>query len=101
MMMEAIRPRRKHKLTMNELRFVLAIFWRQGILRSTRWLFWWQLGAIAFQKYNLLFDYLIALGVGEHLFTFRHEIKTQLEEQLADLELIPPPAEASYLLVNS
>jgi radical SAM superfamily enzyme YgiQ (UPF0313 family) len=101
MMMEAIRPRRKHKLTMNELRFVLAIFWRQGILRSTRWLFWWQLVAIAFQKYNLLFDYLIALGVGEHLFAFRHEIKTQLEEQLADLELIPPPAAASYLLVNS
>jgi len=98
MMMSGTRPQRKHKLTRNDLRFVLALCWRQGILRSTRWLFWWQLGAIAIQRHHLLFDYLVALGVGEHFFTFRHEVKTQLEEQLA-LQPTSPQKDASYQLV--
>jgi len=98
MMMSGTRPQRKHQLTRNDLRFVLALCWRQGILRSTRWLFWWQLGAIAIQRYHLLFDYLVALGVGEHFFTFRHEVKTQLEEQLA-LQPTSPQKNASYQLV--
>jgi hypothetical protein len=55
-------------------------------VQSTRLLFWWQLIAIALRKPNLLYDYLIALGVGEHFFKFRHEVKAQLQEQLKVLQ---------------
>jgi hypothetical protein len=49
-----------------------------GILRSTRFRFWWQLAAIAFSKSQLLYDYLTTLGVGEHFFAFRYEVRAQL-----------------------
>jgi radical SAM superfamily enzyme YgiQ (UPF0313 family) len=78
-------PRRLRLLTPHELRLLTAICWRQGLLRSTRWQFWRQLGAIALHKPQLLYDYLVALGMGEHFFTFRHEVKATLEAQIADL----------------
>ncbi|AFZ56883.1 B12-binding domain-containing radical SAM protein [Anabaena cylindrica FACHB-243] len=84
--MEGWRPHNNRVLTVPELRFFLAVCWRQGMMRSTRFLFWGQLIAIALRKPNLLYDYLIALGVGEHFFTFRHEVKAQLEEQLETLQ---------------
>lgn len=84
--MEGQRPRNKRPLTRKELRLFWAVCWRQGILRSTRFRFWWQFAAIALQKPHLLYDYFVALGVGEHFFTFRHEVKAQLEEQLEILQ---------------
>ncbi|WP_375473074.1 hypothetical protein [uncultured Nostoc sp.] len=33
-----------------------------------------------------MYDYLVALGFGEHFFTFRHEVKVQLETQLEALK---------------
>lgn len=99
-MMEGWRPQNKRRLTMVELRFFLAICWRQGVLRSTRWRFWWQLVAIALQKPHVFYDYLIALGVGEHFFNFRHEVKAQLEEQLEELQE-QPQVEASYQLSST
>lgn len=79
-------PQSKRPLTWHELRLFPVIIWRQGVVRSTRWLFWWQLLAIAFQKSHLLYDYFVALSLGEHLFKLRHEVKAQLEEQLANLK---------------
>lgn len=99
-MMEGWRPQNKRRLTMTELRFFLAICWRQGVVRSTRWRFWWQLVAIALQKPHVFYDYLIALGVGEHFFNFRHEVKAQLEEQLEELQE-QSQVEASYQLSST
>ncbi|AFZ26028.1 Fe-S oxidoreductase [Cylindrospermum stagnale PCC 7417] len=96
-MMEGWRPQNKRQFTWQEVRFFFAICWRQGVVRSTRWRFWWQLLAIAFQKPHLFYDYLIALGVGEHFFNFRHEVKAQLEAQLEELQQ-QPILEASYQL---
>jgi hypothetical protein len=56
------------------------------MLRSTRFIFWWQLIVMAWRKPNYLYDYLIALGVGEHFFTFRHEVKAEIEAELALLQ---------------
>jgi radical SAM superfamily enzyme YgiQ (UPF0313 family) len=100
MMMTADRPQGDRKLTGAELRFCLAICWRQGILRSTRFVFWWQLGEIVRCKPKLLLDYFMALGVGEHFFTFRHEVRAQIEEQLQVLEPALPLEPASYELVT-
>jgi len=85
-MMNGWRGKTDRPITLTELRLFTAICWRQGILRETRFRFWWQLVAIALLKPRLLYDYLIALGAGEHFFSYRHVVKAQLEEQLALLE---------------
>ncbi|MBX9253877.1 B12-binding domain-containing radical SAM protein [Desmonostoc muscorum CCALA 125] len=85
-LMQGKRPKGKRPLTWHELRLFPVIIWRQGIVRSTRWRFWWQLMAIALQKPDLLYDYLVALGFGEHFFSFRHEVKAELETQLEILK---------------
>jgi radical SAM superfamily enzyme YgiQ (UPF0313 family) len=85
-MMEGKRPRSRRPLGQHEVRLFLAICWRQGILRSTRLRFWYQLVLIGLQKPHLFYDYFTALGIGEHFFTFRHEVKANLEEQLAKLQ---------------
>ncbi|WP_322743935.1 hypothetical protein [Nostoc edaphicum] len=45
--------------------------------------------AITLQKLHLLYDYLVVLGFGEHFFSFRHEVKVQLETQEASYRLSP------------
>ncbi|MEA5575638.1 B12-binding domain-containing radical SAM protein [Anabaena sp. UHCC 0451] len=76
------RPKHNQILTKAEWRFLRSICWRQGILRSTRFDFWWQFMVIGFSKPNLLYGYLITLGIGEHFFTLRHEVKAALEAEL-------------------
>ena len=85
-MMNAQRPKVKHRLTWHELGLFKAICWRQGVVRSTRFRFWVQFFAIAIRKPDLLYDYFIALGISEHFFAFRHEVKAILEAQLEQLK---------------
>ncbi|MBW4613994.1 MAG: B12-binding domain-containing radical SAM protein [Desmonostoc vinosum HA7617-LM4] len=85
-LMAGRRPAIKRQLTWHEVRLFPAICWRQGVVRSTRWRFWWQLVAIALQKPHLFYDYFVALSFGEHFFTFRHEVKALLEKQLVVLQ---------------
>ena len=40
------------------------------------------------QRPNLLYDYFTVLGMGEHFFDFRHQVRANLEEQLAALEAV-------------
>lgn len=97
MKMKGWRGQSRRPVDAQEIKLFLAICWRQGCLRSTRWRYWGQLVVIALVKPRLLFDYLIALGAGEHFFAFRHEVKAQLEQQLEQLEetasLQPEPQE--------
>jgi radical SAM superfamily enzyme YgiQ (UPF0313 family) len=81
-MMEGKRPQHNNLPTWDELRFFFAICWRQGVVRSTRFRFWWQLVAIALRKPDVFYDYFIVLGIGEHFFNFRHEVKSHLLEEL-------------------
>ncbi|ARV62717.1 B12-binding domain-containing radical SAM protein [Nostocales cyanobacterium HT-58-2] len=83
-MMKGKRPSSKRPFGWHELKLFSAICWRQGFVRSTRFRFWWQILAMALQKPHLFYDYFVALGIGEHFFTFRHEVKAQLEAQLED-----------------
>lgn len=84
-MMNGWRAKSDRPFTRTEWRLFGALCWRQGLLRSIRFRFWWQLLAIALTKPRLLYDYLVALGTGEHFFQYRHVVKAQLEEQLAAL----------------
>lgn len=91
MMMKGWRGQTQRRLTQTELSLFLGICWRQGVLRSTRFCFWWQIVAISFLKPRLLFDYLVTLGAGEHFFSFRHEVRAQLQQQLATLKTSQSP----------
>lgn len=86
MMMNGWRGRLMPKITSKELRLFSSVCWRQGVLRSTRWVFWWQLFAIALLKPRLLYDYITTLGVGEHFFKYRYEVRDQLLAQLATVK---------------
>ncbi len=98
MMMNGWRGKTQRKITSHEMRLFTAICWRQGVVRSTRWLFWWQLIAIALIKPRLLYDYLTTLGVGEHFFNFRYEVRAQLRAKLAELKQNKQAQKASYQL---
>lgn len=85
-MMEGKRPRSKRPIGWHEVKLFTAVCWRQGIVRSTRWRFWYQFLLIGLQKPHLWYDYLAALSFGEHFFSFRHEVKANLEEKIAALK---------------
>lgn len=86
MMMNGWRGKTKRPITWHEIRLFAAICWRQGVVRSTRFRFWWQLVAIALNKPRLVYDYLTTLGVGEHFFSFRYQVRSQLQEKLAAIK---------------
>jgi radical SAM superfamily enzyme YgiQ (UPF0313 family) len=86
MRMNGWRGKTDRTFTATEWRLVRAICWRQGVLRSTRFRFWWQLLVLALQKPSLLYDYFVALGAGEHFFAYRHVVKSQLEDQLQSIQ---------------
>lgn len=39
-------------------------------------------------KPRLVYDYLTVLGVGEHFFNYRYEVRTQLRQKLAALHQV-------------
>jgi hypothetical protein len=84
-MMNGWRGKTNRLLTHHQWQLLLAICWRQGIVRSTRFHFWWQWMVIALTKPSLLYDYLTALALGEHFFSYRHTVKAQLLSQLEEL----------------
>jgi hypothetical protein len=87
MMMNGWRGKNSRPITSHEVRMFGAICWRQGVLRNTRLQFWWQLLVMAILKPQLLYDYITTLGVGEHFFSYRHQVRAQLESQLAALKI--------------
>src|SRR5579883_326028 len=82
MMMKHWRGKSLRKLDREQLNLFKAIMWRQGIVRSTRFRFWWQLIIMVLLKPQLLEEYLATLGIGEHFFTYRYEVRAQLQKQL-------------------
>ncbi|MGA7937065.1 MAG: DUF4070 domain-containing protein, partial [Kovacikia sp.] len=87
-MMNGWRGKSCRKLDPEQFNLFKAIIWRQGVVRSTRFRFWWQLLAIALLKPQLLEEYLATLGVGEHFFTYRYEVREQLLKQLELLKQV-------------
>ncbi|MBF2028377.1 MAG: B12-binding domain-containing radical SAM protein [Oscillatoriales cyanobacterium C42_A2020_001] len=86
MMMNGWRGKSDRSITAEEWRLFWKLLWRQGVVRSVRLRFWWQLAAIALRKPRLLTEYLATLGIGEHFFNYRYEVRAQLEKQLETLK---------------
>jgi radical SAM superfamily enzyme YgiQ (UPF0313 family) len=90
-MMNGWRSKHNRPITKHELNLYWAICWRQGVVRNTRFVFWWQLLVLAVLKPSLLYDYFTVLGVGEHFFKYRYEVRDRLLGQLAALNAVPDP----------
>jgi radical SAM superfamily enzyme YgiQ (UPF0313 family) len=88
MMMNGWRGKSDRRITRAEWKLFMKLLWRQGVVRSVRFRFWWQMVAIALFKPRLLVEYLATLGIGEHFFNYRYEVRAQLEQQLENLKAI-------------
>jgi hypothetical protein len=69
-----------------EIRVLLTVIVRQGILRKTRWKYWHHGFSILFRKPAVLRHYLILLAHYEHHVDFRHFVSEQIRTQLENLK---------------
>jgi radical SAM superfamily enzyme YgiQ (UPF0313 family) len=67
-----------------DLRAMLIIFWRQGIKRNTRWMFWHHLFSMIKRNPSLWDQYLTVCAHYEHFYEYRQIVKDQIEAQLAE-----------------
>jgi radical SAM superfamily enzyme YgiQ (UPF0313 family) len=66
------------------LRALLTICWRQGIVRNTRWRFWLNLVGILRYNPKVWEHYLSVCALYEHFGEYRTIVKNQIEQQLTD-----------------
>ncbi len=81
----ARRPKAKEKLAIDwvAVRALLTLIWRQGIIRSTRWRFWWNLLDLARQYPMVVVSYLSVCAQAEHFINYRQRVRGEIEAQLA------------------
>jgi radical SAM superfamily enzyme YgiQ (UPF0313 family) len=70
------------------IRALLTVFWRQGVVRKTRWLFWHHLIHILIKNPAVAEKYIIVCAHNEHFIEYRDIVKQQIETQLAQLEAL-------------
>jgi len=75
--------RKSRVVDFTTIRAMLLIFWRQGILRKTRWTFWKYLFHIYRAKPKLWTSYLSLCALGEHFLVYRTLVRDKIEAQLA------------------
>jgi radical SAM superfamily enzyme YgiQ (UPF0313 family) len=66
------------------IRALLTICWRQGVVRKTRWQFWLNLYGIFRHNPKVWEHYLSVCALYEHFVEYRVIVKNQIEKQLAD-----------------
>jgi radical SAM superfamily enzyme YgiQ (UPF0313 family) len=81
----------KRKLNGKALSALLTICWRQGVVRSTRWKFWRNVGRIFLRSPRLVPLYFVSCAYLEHFTDYRQivrqQIYTQLDAYLASREI--------------
>ncbi len=65
-----------------ELKGLLTLLWRQGVVRESRWLFWRLLARMALGRPRLLGAYLRLLLLSEHFLDYRGVVRDQVAAQL-------------------
>ncbi|MEP0912885.1 B12-binding domain-containing radical SAM protein [Leptolyngbya sp. GB1-A1] len=74
---------RLRKVSWVSIRAMLIVFWRQGILRKTRFQFWINLIKIWQTNPRVWEHYLSICAINEHFLEYRQIVKDQIEAQLA------------------
>jgi radical SAM superfamily enzyme YgiQ (UPF0313 family) len=75
-------PSRVRQVNWVNIRALLTIFWRQGLLRKTRWQFWLNFISIVRHNPKVWEPYLGVCALGEHFLEYRQIVKDQIEAQL-------------------
>jgi radical SAM superfamily enzyme YgiQ (UPF0313 family) len=75
-------PSRVRQVNWVNIRALLTLCWRQGILRKTRWQFWLNLIGIFRHNPKVWEPYLGVCALGEHFLEYRQIVKDQIEAQL-------------------
>ena len=78
--------------TWTDVRALLIVIWRQGVLRDTRWRFWRSLLKIARLNPNNFEQFVVTLAHNEHFQEYRGIVTREIQVQLASLPPEPPPA---------
>ncbi len=67
---------------LTDLKALAIVIWRQGIKRSTRWLFWQNIFGILRHNPAVLTNYLLSCAHNEHFLYYRDIVRQQIEFQL-------------------
>jgi radical SAM superfamily enzyme YgiQ (UPF0313 family) len=83
MKMGAPRHSGKLRVRLIDLRALLVLVWRQGVLRRTRWKFWTNLFKIMRYNSRITMRYITACAFVEHFYEYRQIVRDQINAQLA------------------
>lgn len=61
---------------------MLRVFWRQGLVRRTRWRFWHHLASVVRRNPGALVEYITVCALNEHFLVFRRLVRLGLDAQL-------------------
>jgi radical SAM superfamily enzyme YgiQ (UPF0313 family) len=75
-------PSRVREVSWVNIRALLTLCWRQGVVRKTRWQFWANLVGILRHNPKVWEPYLGICALGEHFLEYRQIVKDQIEVQL-------------------
>jgi radical SAM superfamily enzyme YgiQ (UPF0313 family) len=75
-------PSKVRQVNWVNIRALLTIFWRQGVVRKTRWQFWINFFNILRHNPKVWEPYLGVCALGEHFLEYRSIVRSQIEAQL-------------------
>jgi radical SAM superfamily enzyme YgiQ (UPF0313 family) len=75
-----------------DVRALLIVIWRQGLLRDTRGRFWRYLFSMARRNPSQLEQFLVVLAHNEHFLEYRSVVTREIQEQLQSLPPELPPS---------
>jgi hypothetical protein len=75
-------PSRVREVSWVNIKALLTICWRQGVVRKTRFQFWANLIGILRHNPKVWEPYIGICALGEHFLEYRQIVKEQIEEQL-------------------
>lgn len=71
------------RIRAREIRALLTLIWRQGMLRKTRWKFWINLFKILKHNPRVVDHYIKVCAFIEHFYEYRQIVRDQINDQLA------------------
>ena len=76
------KPKGKQQVTRRELQALLIIAWRQGVVRKTRFKFWFYLAQMAIHNRGGIPSYLGVCAQIEHFLEYREIVKNNIQTKL-------------------
>ncbi|MFC1833194.1 B12-binding domain-containing radical SAM protein [Thermodesulfobacteriota bacterium] len=85
--------KRDARITISELKAVLRVIWRQGIVRPSRWLFWKYVIAFVLNCPQQITRYFSTFVLAEHYYEYRHTISSVHSRRRIETERSAPTAD--------